>query len=127
MIKLNFLKLEGLRGSSYAPRHIGDFEVSSYTFSNTPIVRAGPNATPATFNHLLVYKRTDATSTSLRLAWTKEQVFATGELVIEEVTEAGQLLRATAFKMRSIVLETVSSLRYEDAIGLKFESMSVIG
>ena len=44
MYKLTFLKLEGLHGPSYAPRHIGDFEVSPYyTFSHQPILRAGPN------------------------------------------------------------------------------------
>jgi hypothetical protein len=70
-MKLTFLKLEGLRGPSYAPRHIGDFEVSTYTFGNEPIVRVGPKQlSQANFNHLLVYKRTDETSNSLRLAWT---------------------------------------------------------
>jgi len=61
------------------------------------------------------------------LAWTKNRVFATGELIIEEVSAAGQLLRTTAFKMRSIALEKISRLGNEDAIGLKFESMSVVG
>ena len=128
IMKLLFLKLEGLHGPSYAPRHIGDFEVSTYTWSHEPIVKGGPNGVAQeTFNHLLVYKTTDTSSTSLRLAWTKERAFATGELIIEEVTAAGQLLRTTAFKMRSIVLHTMSSFRGEDAIGLKFESMSVVG
>jgi len=128
-MKLTFLKLEGLHGPSYAPRHIGDFEVSPYyTFSQQPILRAGPNGmAQASFNHLLVYKRADAASTPLKLAWTKNRVFATGELIIEEVSAAGQLLRTTAFKMRSIALEKISSLGNEDAIGLKFESMSVVG
>lgn len=128
-MKLSFLKLEGLHGPSYAPRHIGHFEVSQYyTFSHQLMLKAGPNGVAqANFNHLLVYKSSDATSTPLRLAWTKNRMFATGELIIEEVSAAGHLLRTTAFKMRSIVLEKISSLGNEDAIGLKFESLSVVG
>jgi hypothetical protein len=127
ILKLMFLKLEGLRGPSFAPRHIGDFEVSSYTWSHQPILRAGPSGlAEATFNYLQVYKRTDTSSESLKLAWTKEQVFATGDLIEEEVSAAGHLIRTTAFKMRSIVLATMSSFRYEDMIALKFESMNVV-
>jgi hypothetical protein len=127
-MKLTFLKIDGLLGTSTAPRHIGEFEVSTYTFSNALIVRAGPRQlSQARFNHLLVYKRSDETTNSLRLAWTNSQAFATGELIIEEVTAAGNLLRTTAFKMRSIVIETMDSFRNEDTIGLKFESMRFAG
>ena len=82
MMKLTFLKIEGLRGPSYAPRHLGDFEVSTYTFSNDAIVRTGPKQLyQATFNYLLVYKRTNETPNSLRSAWTNSRAFATGELI----------------------------------------------
>ena len=127
MIKLTFLKLEGLRGSSFAPRHIGDFEFGpDYTFSHQPIRRAGTaQATEANFNHVLLYKNDADSTLPLRMAYSKDQVFPTGELVIEEVSERGQLLRTTAFKMRKIVIEKLEILGHRVTLALKFEDMSV--
>ena len=126
LMKLLFLKLEGLRGPSFAPRHIGDFEVRTYTFSRQPMRRAGPaTLVDAMDNYLEIQKTTDPSTTALKLAWTKEQVFRTGELIQEEVSATGHLIRRTVFKMRSVVLDTVSTLQF-DTIGLKFESMSVV-
>ena len=128
MIKLTFLKLEGLRGLSNAPRHIGDFEVTPYyTFGDQSLIGKKTNGYGrGDFTHLRIYKRTDTDATPLRLAWTRAQRFPTGELVIEELSDAGHLLKTIAFKMRSIVIEKMSSVRYEDEIALMFESMSVL-
>src|SRR5436189_1672146 len=84
MVKLTFLKLEGLRGPSFAPRHLGDFELwPYYTFSRQPIRRAGPSdRTDADFNHVLLQKNSDESTVPLRLAYSNDQVFPTGELVI---------------------------------------------
>ena len=60
----------------------------------------------------------------LRMAWTKEQIFRTGELVIEEISDAGHLIKTTAFKMRNLIIEKISRHPHEDEIGLRFESMS---
>jgi hypothetical protein len=125
MIKLTFLKLESLRGLSFAPRHIGDFEVTPYyTFGDETLVGRKTNGYASRWTHLRVYKRNDTDNMQLRLAWTKEQIFRTGELVIEEVSEAGHLLKTTAFKMRKIIIEKITRHPYEDEIGLRFESMS---
>lgn len=125
MIKLTFLKLEGLRGLSFAPRHIGDFEVSQfYTFGDESLVGRKTNGYARRWTHLRVYKSNDTDNVQLRLAWTKEQIFRTGELVIEEVSEAGHVLKTTAFKMRKIIIEKITRHPHEDEIGLRFESMS---
>ena len=138
MIELKFLKLEGLRGPSDAPRHIGDIPIHDYAFGDQPIVW-GPgrgslpvvprrNSVPnsrGNFSYVLIDKGADETTTPLRMAWTNGRKFVTGELVIEQVTHAGQLIRSTTFKMRSIVVDAWSNLGHRDTIGLRFESMSV--
>ena len=67
MMKLTFLKLEGLRGPSFAPRHLGDFEFGPYyTFSRQPIRRVGPSdRTDADFNHVLLQKSSDESTMPL--------------------------------------------------------------
>ena len=140
MIELKFLKLEGLRGPSMDPRHIGDIPIHYYTFSDQAIVWGpGRGSLPAVpsrksapnrrgdFSYVLIDKGADETTTPLRMAWTNGRKFVTGELVIEQVTNAGQLIRTTKFKMRSIVVDMWSNLGHQDTIGLKFESMQVVG
>jgi hypothetical protein len=125
MVKLTFLKLEGLHGPSSAPRHLGDFELwPCYTFSRQPIRRAGPSDR-GDFNHVLLQKSSDESTMPLKLAYSKDQVFSTGELVIEELSESGNLLRKTAFKMRSIVIDKLEILGHTVTLALKFEDMSV--
>ena len=127
MVKLTFLKLEGLRGPSFAPRHLGDFELwPYYTFSRQPVRRAGPSdRTDADFNHVLLQKNSDEWTVPLRLAYSNDQVFPTGELVIEELSESGNLLRRTAFKMRSIVIDKLDILGQTVTLALKFEDMTL--
>lgn len=127
-MKLTFLKLDGLRGPSFAPRHIGDIELSQYyTFSRQPIRRAGPSdGREMDFNHVVVEKGNDESTTALRLAYSRDQVFRSGELVIEEVSERGHLLRSTAFKMRSIVIDKLEILGHRVTIALRFESLQVV-
>ena len=127
MAKLTFLKLEGLRGPSFAPRHIGDIEVwtDHHTFSRQPIRRAGPSDR-GDFNHVLLQKSSDESIMPLRMAYSKDQVFRTGELVIEELTESGNLLRTTAYKMRSIVIDKLDILGHRVTLALKFEDMTVV-
>lgn len=137
MIELKFLKLEGLRGPSDAPRHIGDIPISYYSFADQPIVWSGYGSLPVVprgktvpnrkgdLSYVLIDKGSDETTTPLRMAWTTGRKFATGELVIEQVTNAGQLIKTTTFKMRSIVVEAWSNHGPRDTIGLTFESMSI--
>jgi type VI protein secretion system component Hcp len=127
MVKLTFLKLEGLHGPSTAPRHLGDFELwPYYTFSRQPIRRAGPSdGRESDFNHVLLQKSSDESTMPLKMAYSKDQVFPTGELVIEELSESGQLRRKTAFKMRSIVIDKLDVLGHMVTLALKFEDMTV--
>jgi len=127
MAKLTFLKLEGLRGPSIAPRHFGDIELGPYyTFSRQPIRRAGPSdGRESDFNHVLLEKSSDESTLPLITAYSKDQVFPTGELVIEELSERGQLRRTTAFKMRSIVIDKLEILGHRVTLALKFEDMTV--
>ena len=139
MIELKFLKLEGLRGSSDAPRHIGDIPIHDYSFGDQPIiwgpgrgslpvVPRGKAARESLRDHtyVLINKAADETTTPLRMAWTTGRKFATGELVIEQVTHAGQLIKTTTFKLRSIAVEAWSNMGHRDTIGFQFESMQVV-
>jgi hypothetical protein len=86
MMKRTFLKLEGLLGPSYAPRHIGDFEVSSFTFSNKPIFRRNQKGCPGRTSTICWF--TKGTTRHLRrLDWHRQRArhFATGGLIVEEV------------------------------------------
>ncbi len=74
---------------------------------------------------MLIDKGADETTTPLRMAWTNGRKFATGELIIEQVSQTGQLIRTTTFKMRSIVVDKWSNLGHRDTIGFKFESMTL--
>ena len=127
MVKLTFLKLEGLRGSSSAPRHLGDFELwPYYTFSRQPVRRAGASdVRDADFNHVLLEKSSDESTMALRTAYSKDQVFPTGELVVEEISERGSLVRTTAYRMRSIVIDKLEVLGTKVTLALKFEGMTV--
>ena len=139
MIELKFLKLEGLRGPSMDPRHIGDIPIHNYSFADQPIVWGpGRGSLPVVprgksssnskgnLTYVLIDKGADETTGQLKMAWTNGRKFATGELVVEQVTTAGQLIRATTFKMRSIVVEMWSNLGHLDTIGFNFETLSVV-
>ena len=98
----------------------------NFTFSHQPIRRAGTaQASEADFNHVFLQKSSDESNILLNLAYSKDQVFATGELVVEEISERGQLTRTTAFKMRKIVIEKLEILGHIVKLALKFEDMSV--
>lgn len=128
MIKRTFLKLEGLRGGSSAPRHIGDIEVwtDHFTFSRQQIRRAGPSdGRELEFNHVVLQKSSDESTMPLRLAYSKDHVFPSGELVVEEVNERGHLIRATVYKMRSIVIDKLEIMGHRVTLALNFESFSV--
>lgn len=138
MIELKFLKLEGLRGPSVDTRHIGGIPIHHYSFADQPIVwgpgrgslpivptgKSAPNGR-GHLSYVLIDKGADETTTPLRAAWTNGRKFATGELVIVQVTQTGQLIRATTFRMRSIVVDMWSNIGHRDTIGFKFDSMVV--
>ena len=67
----------------------------------------------------------DESTVPLRMAYSKDQVFPSGELVIEELSESGNLLRKTAFKMRSIVIDKLDILGQTVTLALKFEDMTL--
>lgn len=119
------------------PRHIGDIPIDYYSFADQPIVWSGfgslpvvPRGVPnpnrrADFSYMLIDKGKDETTTPLRMAWTNGKKFPSGELVIEQVTQTGQLIKTTTFKMRSLVVEAWENHGHRDTIGFQFESMTV--
>jgi hypothetical protein len=74
---------------------------------------------------VLLQINSDESTVPLRLAYSNDQVFPTGELVIEELSESGNLLRKTAFKMRSIVIDKLDILGQTVTLALKFENMTL--
>ncbi|MEW6131533.1 MAG: type VI secretion system tube protein Hcp [Acidobacteriota bacterium] len=125
MLQLMFLKLDGVRGESYAPRHIGEIEISGYNWNTKHQANAGSGAGTGkvSITDLTVFKPTDKTSAFLRVASANGQYFANGVLTIEKVSVRGDLLRTMIIKMKDIILDFVLSNGAVDDIGLNFASM----
>lgn len=112
MMNLTFLKLEGIRGLSYAPRHIGEIEIDSFAWGE-PIGNGagrGAGGGPGRFaaKELILFKRRDNISPELVAAWTTGRGFASGTLTIETVTRTGSLLRTMTVHLDSVLISFIS-------------------
>lgn len=126
MLDLMFLKLEGLRGDSFAPRHIGEIELSGFNWKHKHGVGAGAaGAGRSTISDLIVHKSRDRVSGFLYAAWTSGRVFPSGELTVERVTVSGNLIRTVRYKFESIILDFMSTNNGTETIELNFENMII--
>ncbi len=108
-MQLMFLKLDGVRGESYAPRHIGEIEISGFFWGEPKGLGAGRvGAGKASINDLTVFKQPDKTSPFLRVASTQGQHFKYGLLTIEKVSATGGLLHSYRIEMTSINIHFVT-------------------
>lgn len=125
-MQLMFLKLDGLRGESYAPRHIGEIEISGFTWGQPKGISVGSVAAgKASINDLTVFKPIDKTTPFLKVASANGQYFASGELTIEEVSERGSLLRTMIIKMKDIILMFVTTNGDTDSIDINFANLEM--
>ena len=107
-----FLKLDGVRGESNSPRHIGEIEISGFAWGEPDGTGVSPGGGAgkgkASFNGLIVFKRVDKTSPFLKLASTEGRHFGEGALTVEKVSETGGLLHSLVIKLKSILIRFVT-------------------
>jgi type VI secretion system secreted protein Hcp len=121
-----FLKLKGVRGESQSARHLGEIEISSFTWGskNPQLSNAGRGR--ASFSDLIITKAQDVTSPILWLACHTGQAFAEGLLTKEELSEQGNLIRSTIIALASVMLESMSVGERGETINLNFENVKVM-
>lgn len=110
-MQLMFLKLDGVRGSSYAPRHIGEIEIEGFTWE-TGANSAPGNVGPVRTSHkdLKIFKSQDLVSALLQVAAAEGRHFKNALLTVETVTLKGGLLRTAVVRMNSVLIHSVTQL-----------------
>jgi len=112
MIDVYFLYLDGIRGESFAPRHIGEIELLSYQLGgrNGALGAAsagGPGS--ARFTDITVTKNRDRLSPILFHASHAGRHFKEAVLTTEKIDPRGHLVRSIMFHLTSVLIDTVSS------------------
>ena len=123
-----FFKLDGVRGTSKAPRHVDEIEIYSFNWAvqNSPKNgNGGTGREQASVNDLTIYKPMDNTSSVLKVAATDGRIFASGKLTLEKVSPSGGLLRSVVVKLESVVLASFSMSGGLETIGINFQSARV--
>lgn len=130
---LMFLQLDGVRGESYAPRHIGEIELTAlYWDTKHRVGNGGMGPGKASINDLTVFKHPDKTSLFLKVASNEGHVFKSAVLTVEKVSESGGLLHTMIVKLKSIVISFVSVSKgsafegtYDEQVEINFEDMKM--
>lgn len=122
-----FLKLDGVRGQSQAARHVGEMEITSFTWNirNEFGPGGGGGAGKAKINDMTVIKRSDQTSPVLKIASNNGQHFKSAVLTVEEVSPSGGLLRIEIIKMTDILLGFVTSDGETDSVEINFDGLEI--
>lgn len=121
-----YLKLDGVRGESNSPRHIGEIEISGFTWGEPDgigtVPGGGGGKGKASINGLIVFKKADKTSPFLKLASTEGRHFKDGALTVEKVSETGGLLQLLIIKLQSVLIRFVS---YSDGPDYDMETVEL--
>ena len=130
-----FLKLDGVRGNSMKPGHVGSIEISGFTWGNERRQLAASIAGPGkiTINDLTIFKPPDVASPRLRSASASGQHFPEGSVTVEEFSKTGTLLSTAIIKLRSILIDFVSASGsmppsqhgFTEAVALNFASYEI--
>ncbi|HMQ04222.1 MAG TPA: type VI secretion system tube protein Hcp [Pyrinomonadaceae bacterium] len=128
MYDLYFLGLHGVRGESFAPRHIGEIELSDIQWGGGPTRRAsagaggGPGS--VTFKEVSITKSRDSVSPVLFSASHAGRHFREAVLTLEKVDRRGHLVRSIIFQLRSVLIDSVSqSNGHEEIVTLSFDGL----
>lgn len=107
-----FLKLDGIKGESQSPRHIGEIEISGFSWGEPNGVGTVPGGAggkgKASFTGMTIFKRADKTSPFLKLASAEGRHFKDGAVTIEKVSATGGLLHSLIIRLESILIGFVS-------------------
>ena len=108
-----FLRLKGVDGESKSPRHVGEIEISSLSWSSNIAqghgTASGGGFGKALINDLSFTKSQDRTSAIFMLATSTGQNFAEGTLTMEDFTELGGLMRQIVFELTSVLVSSFFS------------------
>ncbi len=122
-----FLKLDGVRGESKAPRHIGEIEIYSFSWDaqSSPSKGSGGGAgrEQASRHNLTILKPFDSTTATLQLAAANSKIFANARLAVEKISPSGGLLSSTVVNLYSVILTSVTTNGSLDTIGINFGSV----
>jgi type VI secretion system secreted protein Hcp len=121
-----FLKLDGVRGESQSARHLGEIEISSFTWGNKNPQLSNVGRGRASFSDLIITKPQDVTSPILWVACHTGQSFAQAFLTTEELSERGNLVRSTIVALASVMLESMSVVERGETISLNFENAKMM-
>lgn len=103
--QMYFLKLDGMRGESNFPRHLGEIEIIGYSWSVNRFPSGGLSGErKASLNYLLLFKKIDKASHELFLARVEGKIFSEGLFTIEALSESGGLLHSTIVKLKSVTV-----------------------
>lgn len=109
-----FLKLDGVPGASTSPRHFGEIEITGWAFGTSQPKIAHDDAVKGNLeknlrSDLNVTKAPDKTSQTLLNTCITGRVFSHAVMTIENVSEAGNLIRSVVFKLKTAVITSVTS------------------
>lgn len=120
-----FLKIDGVTGESKDPLHPGSIEFDSVAIGQgrTPHVGSGSaGGREARLREIVVFKRSDSTSSLLFHAASNGRLFAEATLTIER-TFLGIRVKTAVIKMRSVYVDSVSQRPGFDEIVLNFDQV----
>ncbi|MBK9153646.1 MAG: type VI secretion system tube protein Hcp [Chloracidobacterium sp.] len=108
---LYFLYLHGIRGESFAPRHIGEIELLGFQFEgrNGAITATAGGPGNAKFTDITVTKSRDRLSPVLFHASAAGRHFREAVLTTEKVDARGHLVRSIAFHLSSVLIDRVTA------------------
>ena len=121
-----FLEIDGVRGMSTDPRHIGSIEALGIHWSHGRPQGIGAgngggrDSQPA---ELMITKADDVTSAILMRASSDGSLFKEATLTIEKRTFIGLYVRSALIRMRSVMIHSVRQRGQFDEVILNFDHL----
>jgi len=134
-MNLYFLKLDAVKGDSCAARHLGEIELTGFTWGDpNRAASAGFGPGKPSIDDITLFKKTDRTSNELLLASADGRHYKQATLTVEKVSGSGGLIRTTTVNMKSILINKfrasanppTSAAAATEEIGLKFMQMELV-
>lgn len=123
-----FLKINGVRGMSTDPRHIGSIEALGIHWSHgrpqgIGAGNGGGRDSQSQPAELMITKADDLTSAILMRASSDGRLFKEATLTIEKRTFIGLYVRSALIRMRSVMIHSVRHRGHFDEVILNFDQL----
>ena len=128
-----YLKIDGIKGASTAPRHLGEIEILSWSFSNLQFFESGAAGDlsgdlSTDLRHDFSFsKYSDAVTQALMEACIDGKKFGRAVLTMENLSPSGGVRRTSTFLMLNCTVTSVQTGGDSgriDQIGLNCEQFS---